>query len=440
MKRFILIALVVIVTVLVCPFAERGSSATPKNVIFITVDTLRADRLGCYGYEHNTSPHIDGFVKNGVLFEDAMCNIPLTTPSFASLFTSKYPHQVGAIRNGIPMVDGVKTLASLFKENGYYTAAILSNWPLKAHLSNLQQGFDLYEDNFEQKRYLFVNDERDAKTVSDLALAWLDEKPHEPFFAWIHYSDPHAPYVRHKKFVFSDEYTDSANYDSEVAYTDHHIGRLIDKIESMGLLENSLIIFTADHGESLGEHNYTGHGRKVYQPGMRIPLAVMGPGIPSGKRENSMVQLLDLAPTTLAYAGIEIPEDMLGKNLLPSIQGNKDYPDDRTIYYETFAGAAPQIEGAENMLTKPIYVGLRHHHIKLMYKVRFSKWERYNIKTDPAETNNLFDVGDSDFQKESDRLMEWYGEWEGDAVVGEINAMTEEDRKKFEALGYINKP
>ncbi|MFO8058069.1 MAG: sulfatase [bacterium] len=440
MRRIICACLIMLVAVIVCPFTKRGQSASPKNVIFITVDTLRADRLGCYGYKHDTSPHIDEFVKKGVVFDDATCNIPLTTPSFASLFTSRYPHQVGSIRNGIPMVDGVKPLASMFKENGYYTAAILSNWPLKAHLSNLQQGFDLYEDSFEQKRYLFINDERDAETVSDLALKWLDKKPDEPFFAWIHYSDPHAPYVRHKKFLFSHDYTDSANYDSEVAYTDHHIGRLIDKIEEMDLLDRSLIIFTADHGESLGEHNYTGHGRKVYQPGMHIPLAVMGPGIPAGKREDSLVELLDLAPTVLAYAGMEPAEDMLGTNLLPCIRGEKECPRDRTVFYETFAGAAPNIEGADKFLTKPIYVGLRHDNIKLMYRVRYSKWERYDIKKDPDEENNLVDVGDPDFQKESDRLMEWYGKWEGDAVVGETGAMTEEDRKKFEALGYIDNP
>jgi len=440
MKRTIFILLTMLVTVLFCPFTGPVHTAQKRNVVFITVDTLRADRLGCYGYKHNTSPHIDELVKKGVLFDDAMCNIPLTNPSFASLFTSRYPHEIGAIRNGIPMVDGVTTLASVFQENGYYTAAILSNWPLKAHLSNLQQGFDLYEDDFEQKRYLFVNDERDAKTVSDIALKWLDKKPSEPFFAWIHYSDPHAPYVRHKKFLFSSELTDSANYDSEVAYTDHHIGRLIDKMESMGLFERSLVIFTADHGESLGEHNYTGHGRKVYQPGMQVPLAIMGPGIPSGKNEDSTVQLLDLAPTALAYAGLAPPEKTSGADLLPAIQGKAEFPQERTLFYETFSGAAPQIEGAEKFLTSPLYVGLRHHNIKLMYKVRYSKWERYDIKKDPAEKNNLFDVGDPEFQKESDRLMEWYGEWEDDAVVGEIDAMTEEDRKKFEALGYIDNP
>jgi len=432
MKRIVYIAAALSAVL----FIKPAGSAGPPNVILLTVDTLRADRLSCYGYKYKTSPNIDRLVKKGTLFTNATTNVPLTSPSFCSLLTSQYPHQTGSIRNGIPMVDGIPTLATVFKQAGYHTAAILSNWPLKAHLSNLQAGFDIYDDDFHQKRWLFFNDERDAEGVTDRALEWLESGPQEPFFAWIHYSDPHAPYLRHKAFMFEDSNSDSARYDSEVAYTDYHMGRLIVRLEAAGLFDRSLVIFTSDHGESLGEHGYTGHGRKVYQPSMAVPLAVMGPGLPEGAEEDGEVQLLDLMPTALSYAGIEFKGDMLGMDLIPVIKNQAEAPA-RTLYYETYPGAAPSLQGAEDVLKRPIWIGTRTGSMKLMYSPRFRTWGKYDIQADPEEMNNLVDLRDPDFMSESDELMSWYRGWKEDMVVGQVGAMTEKDREKFKALGYI---
>jgi arylsulfatase A-like enzyme len=413
--------------------------AGPVNIIILSVDTLRADRLGCFGYKQATSPNLDKLVKKGLLFPNALTNVPLTNPSFASLFTSHYPHETGAIRNGIPMVDGFPTLAMVMKKHGYNTAAVISNWPLKRHLSKLDLGFDLYDDDFHDKRWVFFNNERDAEEVTERAVKWIEDGPKEPFFAWIHYSDPHAPYLKHQGFEFDSGGINSSNYDSEVAYTDHYIGDLLLKLEQKGLLSRSLVVFISDHGESLGEHDYIGHGRNLYQPSLRVPLALIGPGLTPGTRSDAAVQLLDLEPTILSYAGIKAKLTMRGLDLMPFIRGEKPWPD-RTLYFETYPGAAPQVPGAEKMLDQPIWVGSRHGTSKIMFSVRYQKWELYDLVTDPAELHNLVNIRDPEFIAASDDFLSWYREWENKAVVGEINVMTDEDRQRFKALGYIEGP
>ncbi len=418
--------------------------SSPPNLILISVDTLRADHLGCYGYSRNTSPNIDRLLARGVMFMRASTNVPLTGPAFCSLFTSRYPHQTGATRNGVPMVKTAESMTLILKSKGYTTAAILSNWPLKSHLCGLKPGFDLYDDEFFKKRWLVFNTERDAKGVTDNAVAWLESDPKEPFFLWAHYSEPHAPYVSHKKFNFADpgprseSQTRVDNYDSEIAYADHEIGRLMERIDSMGLASSSLIVFVADHGESLGEHGYVGHGRNIYEPCMCIPFALIGPGIPAGVKENSLVEIMDLAPTMLAYAGIRGGKDMLGLNLVPYLQKKKPWPG-RTIYFETYRGAL-RMEDLKGVLDteRPLWIGFRREDIKVLYSLRFSRWEMYDVTIDPGETVNLARMTDPKFVALSDELMAWKNRWEEEGVAqGRTDAMSEEDRKQLESLGYI---
>jgi len=434
-RRFLALLFCLALVLAVRPSVSSG----PANILLLSVDTLRADRLGCMGYNQRTSPNIDRLVKKGTLFTNASTNVPLTNPSFASLFTSRYPHEIGAIRNGIPMVDGIPTLALIMKKRGYHTAAVISNWPLKRHLSKLDLGFDYYDDDFHEKRWVFFNSERDAEEVTDHAVKWIEAGPREPFFAWVHYSDPHAPYLQHKGFKFDSGGMNSSNYDSEVAYTDHSIGLLLDKLESTGLSSRTLIIFISDHGESLGEHNYIGHGRDVYQPSLHVPFALIGPGIAAGKREGAGIQLLDLAPTVLSYAGVRAKAPMEGLDLMPFIRGEAAWPE-RTLYFETYPGAAPQVPGAEKMLDKPIWVGSRHGTEKLLFSVRYQKWEKYDLASDPGERSNLVNIRDENFIAESDGFLSWFQGWQDKMVVGEINVMTEEDRRKFKALGYVDGP
>lgn len=426
---------------------SEASAAKPRrpNVIFLSVDTLRADHLGIYGYPRNTSPHLDQLLSRGTLFRDASTNIPLTNPSFCSLFTSRYPHQIGATRNGIRMLPNNETLPQILQRHGYQTAAILSNWPLKAHLSGLEPGFDLYDDNFFQKRWLIFHTERDAQGVTEQAAAWLAAGPTQPFFLWVHYSDPHAPYLHHKEFSFrspprrlESHYVD--DYDSEIAYTDYWIGQLLEALSAAPFASRTLIVFLADHGESLGEHSYLGHGRNLYQPSLRVPLGFIGPGIPLGRRLDFPVQLLDLAPTLLAYLDLPAGSKMLGLNLLPLIQEGTPPADRRPIYFETYPGAVPQVKGAKELVDAktPLWIGFRDGAVKIIYSPRLFRWEWYQLRPDPRELHNLAKPTDPHFISCSERLLAWFNHEQNSGwVANETESLTEEDRRQLESLGYL---
>ncbi len=416
------------------------------NLILISVDTLRQDHLSIYGYRRNTSPNIDRLLRSGTWFTNADSNVPLTSPSFASMMTSRYPHETGSTRNGIPMLEGMETLALVLQKNGYTSAAFLSNWPLKDHISNLARGFELYDDNFFEKRWVFFNDERDAKDVTALASAWLEKGPKPPFFLWAHYSDPHSPYLFHPGFVFHEPDKPDTDlqrqidaYDSEIAYADNSIGILLDKIHELGLDQNSLIVFLADHGESLGEHAYVGHGRNLYQESMRVPFGLSGPGIPRGQKIGNQVELLDFAPTALGGLGIPAGKTMRGRDLLPQLKGEAAWPQHFLVYFETYPGAVLG-EGAGKIvnLKKPIWLGMKLDELTVLYSVSGSRWEMHNLATDPKELKNLADPANSNFIRYSDHLLKWYKSWEQSIALGRTDALSAEDKQKLEALGYLN--
>jgi len=424
----------------VCAFGQ-----TRPNLVLISVDTLRQDHVSAYGYKRKTTPNIDRLLKSGVWFQEAYCNVPLTTPSFGSLMTSRYPHETGATRNGVSMLVDMETLAEILNRNGYATAAFLSNWPLKAHISNLNKGFEIYDDNFSQKRWLFFNDERDAKHVAELASAWLSQKPRQPFFLWAHFSDPHQPYLFHRGFNFSSKSEPASElqnkidaYDSEVAYVDYYLGVLLAKLHSLGYDRNSLVVFMADHGEELSEHGYTGHGRFLYEAAMRIPLGLSGPGISPGGKIQAVVELLDLAPTILAYLGFPPGKEMRGRNLMPYIRGEKSWPEHYLVYFETYPGAV-RGEGMEKVanIKDPTWVGLKLDNLKIHYRVPGSRWEMYNLQADPGEKKNLADPVNQVFLKYSEELLAWYRSWEKSVALGRTEALTGEDLKKLESLGYL---
>ena len=426
-------------------FSVLGFGQTRPNLILISVDTLRQDHVSAYGYQRSTSPNIDSLLKSGAWFTNASSNIPLTSPSFASLFASRYPHEIGATRNGVPMVAETESMVEILKANGYVSAAFLSNWPLKAKISNLQKGFDIYDDNFFKKRWLIFNNERDAKGVTELACNWLDTKPKAPFFLWAHYSEPHAPYISHRGHGFTskgpgrpEDQTRIDAYDSEIAYTDHSIGVLVSKIRELGLDKNSLIIFIADHGEELGENGYWGHGRYVYEGSMRVPMGISGPGISAGLKIDAQIELLDVAPTFLGYAGIAQGKNMRGRNLIPYVKGQKPWPSHHMIYYETYPGAV-RGEGSEKLadLKKPTWIGIKLDNLKVSYRLASSRWEMFNLKSDPGELKNLADPVNKVFIDYSNHLLSWYKSWENSAVIGRTDLLTQEDRKRLEALGYL---
>lgn len=419
---------------MISAFVAAALLGAAPNVVLLSVDTLRADRLGCYGYPHATSPNIDALAAEGLLFEDVLAEVPLTNPSFGAMMTSRYPRMTGVTRNGLPMPETVPKVAELFRDAGYQTLCVQSNWTLKSKLSGLHHGFDVYDDHFHTRRWGIIKSERYADEVTDIALTLLRERDaNRPMFLWVHYSDPHAPYRHHREFAPSDDAYpghDKVNrvrrgYDSEIAYMDSHIARFLAALPK----ESTFIVFVADHGESLFEHDYLGHGRRIYQTCVRVPLIVKGPGIAPG-RNATPGRLLDIGPTLLALAGLEPAAGMLGHNLL-SPEGAP--PNARFV--ETYGGAVPNLPGAKALMADqpPIRRGVVQEGWKLI--LGGERVELFNLRDDPMETNNLA-------EKAPDKVSEL------EALIRQFEAnvksrprtqapLDEQDIEALKSLGYI---
>jgi arylsulfatase A-like enzyme len=425
---------IVTIAALLCVIFPASALDQP-DVILLSVDTLRADYLGCYGYDYATSPYLDAFAEQGLLFEDCVAEVPLTAPSFASMHTSRYPRTVGMSRNGLRLPEAVPTVADIFRKAGYQTACVQSNWTLKADLSGIHRGFDEYDDGFDRKRWGVLKSERYGDKVTEHALKIFEKRdPDKPLFFWIHYSDPHAPYRFHKKFnpggraVHRLEKPENTRteYASEVAFTDDQIRQVLAKVD----LDETFVLFVADHGESLYEHDYIGHGRRIYQTGVHIPLVLRGPGIEPGCSPYP-ARGIDVGTTLLAMAGLEPAKGMLGENLLVAPREQVE----RIRVIETYGGAVPKLPGArELMADRPaMRQGVFAGEWKLI--TRGPRTELYNLIQDPTEENNL--AGDepnrvAELQKHIDAWDE-----ATPRLIIEEDKMTEEDVKALEALGYI---
>lgn len=358
------------------------------NILLLTVDTLRANHLSCYGYEYPTSPNIDRLAEKGLVFDNCITEVPLTCPSFSAIFTSKFPRTIGVTRNGLGISKDDTTITELIREKGYFTFCVQSNWTLKAKLSGLNKGFDIYDDNFHNKRWGIFSSERLADEVTKKSLEIIKEiPPDRPFFGWIHYSDPHAPYHFRKEYNVHNQkihnksikkYKTVKSYDAEIKFTDEQIGILLNHIP-----ENTIIVFVADHGESLYEHNYLGHGRKLYQNEVKIPFIIVSPHMKAG-RKSIPVRGIDIGPTILGMAKIPKNKDMLGMDVL-----NESISEERVRVIETYGGAVPKFPILRTFMKKsgPIMQSVILKNWKLI--VKDGRKELYNIAEDPDELNNL---------------------------------------------------
>jgi len=415
-----------------CLVCAAGALAAPPNVVLLSVDTLRADHLGCYGYDKPTSPNIDRFAAEGMLFEDVVCEVPLTAPSFGAMLTSRYPRMNATTRNGLRLPDGAFSAVQAFQKSGYETYAVLSNWTLKAKLSGIERGFDIYDDDFHEKRWGLIKPERSGDDVTALALDWLAKRDAaKPFFAWIHYSDPHAPYELHKDFpVWKQKFyrlgkADKvrAKYDSEIAYTDAQIAQVL-----AALPENTYVLFVSDHGESIYEHGYLGHGRRIYQNNMHIACIVRGPGIAPG-RSKLPASGIDIGPTLLGLGGLERPPTMLGIDLL-----RDSAPLSRPRVFETYGGAVLNLPGVKDAMadSPPMRQGVILDGWKLI--IDGKREELFYLPNDRGELKNLA-------KREKGRVAEMrrlIDEWEiaHPEVHGEGLALDEADIEALRSLGY----
>lgn len=455
------------------------------NVLLITIDTLRADHVGVYGYSKIKTPILDRLAEKGTIFTNHICQQPITTASHASILTSTYPISNGVIGNNIPLDSNAITLPEILSQHGYVTGAFVSAYPLKVHASRLDQGFQYYDDRLSiidnlpgilpqiimqltfsrlVEKYLHGKDyltllQRRADETTAAAMKWLDGIGGQNFFIWVHYFDPHAPYDPPPPYnrMYDPDYRGSvkgsmqslfkiwdetlipteadiqhiiALYDGEISFTDEQIGVLLDKLKQMQVLNNTVIIVTADHGESLWEHDYNfKHGDFLYESSLRIPLIITIPGEGIVRKQiDYQTENIDIVPTILEVLKIPKPSTMQGESLLGLISGKDNY--NKKIGFAQAIGSRDE----------------RYEKETRKYALRTIEWklvqnetgedELYHIKEDSAELKNLitFEIG---VTKEFNRLL-------NNKLTSikkserEIALPDEDTLRRLKGLGYIN--
>jgi len=285
------------------------------NIIIITLDTTRADRIGCYGHASAETPTLDALAARGRRYANAFTHVPLTLPSHATIMTGVLPPEHGLRDNGrAKLGPGLPTLAELFAARGYRTAAFLASFVLDKRFG-VDRGFEVYDDRMappDTADDLFGM-ENPANVVADRALEWLGQQGDRPFFCWVHFFDPHEPYRAPEPY--RSRHRDA--YDGEIAFMDAQIKRIVDYLDQRDLRDNTLIVVAGDHGEAFGEHGEHEHGALVYDTTMRVPLIVVPPGGADGPAVvHEVAGLADIAPTVLSVAGLQRPEQMSGRDLL----------------------------------------------------------------------------------------------------------------------------
>ena len=354
--------------------AAEPAPAAKYNLLVISIDTLRADHLKCYGYKRNTSPHLDQLAKEGVLFENLTAAASWTVPSHMSMFTALYPsaHGVQTISNYLG--EGVPTLAQCLAQRGYVTAAFVTAAAMDHHFG-FDRGFQLYDDFTVSRKWNVLGAGRTDPVITDLATQWLKEHSRENFFLFLHYWDCHYDYTPPAPFdrKFDPNYkgkesgrdifrraravpvfdktglADMAHisvmdlahmvalYDGGIAYTDEHVGKVLQLLEDLRLSEKTLVIVLSDHGEGFLEHGKLAHGNSLYEELLDVPLIMRLPGvIPAGKRVAGNVSHVDLMPTALGLLHLAGPSQIQGIDLSPAILSDKPVPE-RLIYSEQAA-------------------------------------------------------------------------------------------------------
>jgi arylsulfatase A-like enzyme/Flp pilus assembly protein TadD len=398
-----------------------AETAAPPNLVLVTIDTLRADRVGCYGHAAAATPALDGLAREGVLVEDAVVQVPQTRPSHASIFTGRYPFEHGLRDNYSPPLDArTPTLAALLQERGYQTAAFIGAYPV-SRASGLDRGFATFDDPFGADSRASVRDvrvERPADAVVDRALHWLDAPRTRPFFAWVHLFDPHAPYEPpapyRRRFA-------RRPYDGEVAFADAQVGRLLAWLDRARLRESTLVVVTSDHGEGLGDHGEDEHLLLVYDTTLRVPLLLAWPGrLPAGARVRGQFRSIDLMPTVLELLGQPAPP-VTGVSRADALRTGGRIPDNES-YAESLYGRLHFGWAALR--------SLRGEGWKLIDAPRP---ELYRIAEDPGEEGNLIDRRANVAEAMRARLRHY------DAADPDPSAADVDDgaAERLAALGYL---
>ena len=400
------------------------------NILFITLDTLRADHLGCYGYDNVETPNIDRLAETGILFKNAVSQAPLTLPSHSSIFTGTYPSYHGVRDNGGFYLEAEQTtLAELLKERGWATSAFIGAFVLDSRWG-LNQGFDFYFDDFDLSKYKVVSldsVQRDGGKVTEAFFNWLDKNPQKNFFSWIHLYDPHTPYDPPEPFKTKYSHYTWGLYDGEIAYVDVLIGQIMDRLQEKNIQDNTLIVIVGDHGECLGEHAEYTHGFFVYDAAIMVPLIIHIPSSSlSGKQVLEIVETVDIMPTLLQLLGLSIPKEVQGKSLVPLIAGDR-IREERFAYSETYFPRYRYGWSPLKCLRGPQYK-----------YIQAPKPELYDFINDPGELNNIYHQDPRRSRLFVEKLKELQEERSVEGIEERVpQRLDDESIEKLKALGYI---
>ena len=404
------------------------------NIVLVTADTLRADRLPTYGYDRVATPHIDALAANGVVFDNAQTVVPLTLPAHSSMFTGTYPMYHGVRDNGGYYLDDAHdTLAESLQAAGYATGGFVSAFVLDGRWG-LTQGFDRYFDDFDFRKYDRIaldTVQRPGGEVVDEALSWMDSVKDGPFFAWLHFYDVHTPYDPPEPFASQYGGYPGARYDGEIAYLDSLMGRLDQWLSEGGLDDDTIVVFIGDHGESLGQHDEITHGFFIYDATMKVPFILKVPyrHFPRGRRVEGQVRSIDLMPTLLELVGLEAPEPVQGVSLVPLVAGELDdlglYAYSESLYPRNHYGWSE---------LKSIRTSEYHF-------IDAPRPELFDVENDPGQRTNLVDQRAATVRRLKEEL---------DRVVDELSlegvdergpaTLDAETQQQLAALGYLGAP
>jgi choline-sulfatase len=391
--------------------ARQPAPAAPprvRGVVLITIDTLRADRLGAYGYKRARTPVFDALARRGARFDRAFAAAPITLPSHASLLTGRYPQGHGARHNGMRIGDGVPLLTEAFARSGFATGAFVGAFPLDRRFG-LTRGFQVYGDRMPRTGETIAN-ERPGRAAADEAIAWLRGLGTGRFFLWVHFFEPHAPYG-----APGDTRPVEERYDDEIAEADRQAGRVLDALGDAA--RDSVIVIAADHGEAFGEHGEIAHSIFIYDTTLRVPLVVAGPEI-GARTVESPVSLVDVAPTLARLAGLE-PFDADGVDLSPALKGGT--VTDRQLYAESFA---PLLDFGWNPLRSVRQDGWK--------VIDAPRPELYQVSADPDEQR---DVAASETARLA-ALREIVDRYSSASLAARPPA-DRESAARLQALGYV---
>ncbi len=455
-KPFFLLALALALAS--CSKPQLEPDRERLNLILISLDTCRADRLSCYGYPRPTSPAIDTLAREGVLFIDCLANSTSTAPSHMSIFTGQYPSRHRLLANGGSTIPS-HTLADILSDYGWKTAAFTGHGSLQEKFGH-GLGFDTFESGVNETRTGIQRFTRNLPGVMPSALSWLDENQEDPFFLFLHGYDPHCPYWAPEswqdKFVthpvedfelegqcgspyFSEALFDgdfptnlqylNDMYDAEIRAADQALGGLFQQLKRRKLFEKTVVIFTSDHGEVLGNHGFVGH-TSLWEEEMRIPFVVRFPDKRwQGTRRRDPVQQVDILPTALSALGVPIPGGTQGMDLYSMLEREESVAPDRMrlcevsdSYSVRFGPRWKLASGSRGEVRRGSADGL------------------YDLENDPAEGVNLVELeqGRAKFEELRARFEAWRheDEVEGAVYLGEVGEFDPQDTEMLKALGY----